>query len=62
MLLAMILNCFNGPIDEEVYVEQPPGFEDNKYSSHVYKFSKALYGLKQVPRAWYECLGDFSYF
>jgi hypothetical protein len=37
----------NGPIKEEVYVEQPPGFEDSEYHSHVYKLSKALHGLKQ---------------
>jgi hypothetical protein len=49
----------NGPIKEEVYVEQPPDFEDSEYPSHVYKLSKALYGLKQAPRAWYECLRDF---
>jgi hypothetical protein len=49
----------NEPIKEEVYVEQPPGFEDGKYPDHVYKLSKALYGLKQAPRAWYECLKDF---
>jgi hypothetical protein len=49
----------NGPIKEEVYVEQPPSFEDSEYPSHVYKLSKALYGLKQAPRAWYECLRDF---
>src|SRR5687767_1270184 len=49
----------NGPIKEEVYVEQPPSFEDSEYPNHVYKLSKALYGLKQAPRAWYECLRDF---
>jgi hypothetical protein len=49
----------NGPIKEEVYVEQPPGFEDSEYPNYVYILSKALYGLKQAPRAWYECLRDF---
>jgi hypothetical protein len=49
----------NGPIKEEVYVEQPPDFEDSEHPSHVYKLSKVLYGLKQAPRAWYGCLRDF---
>jgi hypothetical protein len=49
----------NGPIKEEVYVEQLPGFEDSECPNHVYKLSKALYGLKQAPRALYECLQDF---
>jgi hypothetical protein len=49
----------NGPIKEEVYVEQPPGFENSEYPNHVYKLSKAFYGLKQAPRVWYECLRDF---
>jgi hypothetical protein len=38
-----------GSIKEEVYVEQPSGFEDDMYSDHVYRLSKALYGLKQAP-------------
>ncbi|KAH9657810.1 Integrase catalytic domain-containing protein [Citrus sinensis] len=41
----------NGYIMEEVYVKQPPNFENEKFSNHVYKLSKALYGLKQAPRA-----------
>jgi hypothetical protein len=49
----------NGPIQELVYIEQPPGFEDPKFPNHVYKLQKALYGLKQAPRAWYECLKEF---
>ena len=49
----------NGYINEEVYVEQPPSFEDDEKPDHVYKLKKALYGLKQAPRAWYERLRDF---
>jgi hypothetical protein len=49
----------NGPLQEEVYVEQPLGFEDPKFPNHVYKLHKALYRLKQALRAWYECLKDF---
>jgi hypothetical protein len=39
----------NGVIHEEVYVRQPPGFENPKYPHRVYKLLKALYGLKQAP-------------
>nr|GFC23406.1 putative ribonuclease H-like domain-containing protein [Tanacetum cinerariifolium] len=40
-----------GTIEEEVYVCQPPGFEDPHFSNKVYKVEKALYGLYQAPRA-----------
>ena len=53
---SAFLNDF---IKEEVYVEQPPGFEDHKHPDHVFKLTKALYGLKQAPRAWYERLSSF---
>ena len=43
----------NGYINKLVYVKQPPDFEDEKKSNHVYKLKKALYGLKQAPRPWY---------
>ena len=49
----------NGYIKEEVYVEQPPGFEDHKYPDHVFKLTKVLYDLKQALRAWYERLSSF---
>ena len=49
----------NGFINELVYVEQPPGFEDPRYPNYIYRLHKALYGLKQAPRAWYERLRDF---
>ncbi|GKB56150.1 retrovirus-related pol polyprotein from transposon TNT 1-94 [Tanacetum coccineum] len=49
----------NGKISEEVYVQQPPGFESSEFPDHVCKLDKALYGLKQAPRAWYETLSTF---
>ncbi|GKE25587.1 retrovirus-related pol polyprotein from transposon TNT 1-94 [Tanacetum coccineum] len=49
----------NGKISEEVYVEQPPGFESNEFPNHVCRLNKALYGLKQAPKAWYETLLKF---
>ncbi|GJQ95397.1 putative ribonuclease H-like domain-containing protein [Tanacetum coccineum] len=46
-------------IEEEVYVCQPPGFEDPQFPDKVYKAEKALYGLHQAPRAWYETLSAY---
>ncbi|GJY61682.1 putative ribonuclease H-like domain-containing protein, partial [Tanacetum coccineum] len=48
-----------GKIEEEVYVCQPPGFEDPYFPDRVYKVEKALYGLHQAPRACYETLSTY---
>ncbi|GKA84683.1 putative ribonuclease H-like domain-containing protein [Tanacetum coccineum] len=48
-----------GTIEEEVYVCQPPGFEDPQFPDKVYKVEKALYGLHQAPKAWYETLSTY---
>ncbi|GKB54015.1 putative ribonuclease H-like domain-containing protein [Tanacetum coccineum] len=45
--------------EDEVYVCQPPGFEDPNFPDRVYKVEKALYGLHQAPRAWYETLSTY---
>jgi hypothetical protein len=49
----------NGVIQEEIYVRQPPGFENLKYPNRVYKLSKTLYELKQAPQTWYVRLKTF---
>jgi len=49
----------SGYINEEVFVSQPPAFEDHQHPGHVFKLKKAFYGLKQAPRQWYERLSDF---
>ncbi|GJT28256.1 putative ribonuclease H-like domain-containing protein [Tanacetum coccineum] len=46
-------------IEKEVYVCQPPRFEDPWFLDKVYKVEKALYGLHQAPRAWYETLSTY---
>ena len=49
----------NGFIKEEVYIEQPEGFEIFSSESHVCRLKRALYGLKQVPRAWYTQIDSY---
>ncbi|GKA86755.1 putative ribonuclease H-like domain-containing protein [Tanacetum coccineum] len=43
-------------IEEDIYVCQPPRFEDPDFLHRVYKVKKALYELHQAPKAWYETL------
>jgi hypothetical protein len=49
----------NGELEEEVYIEQPEGFQLSGNTDYVCKLKKALYGLKQAPRAWYSRLDKY---
>jgi hypothetical protein len=57
-----VSNAFlHGFLSEDVYMQQPPGFEDARYPSHVCKLQRALYGLEQSPHAWYARLSALLY-
>lgn len=61
-----VKNAFlNGELSEEVYMDIPPGFEDQQTRGKVCKLKKSLYGLKQSPLAWFsrfsQVLKKFGY-
>ena len=49
----------NGDLEEEVYMEQPDGFQVQEAEQYVYRLKKALYGLKLAPRACYSRLDNY---
>jgi hypothetical protein len=53
------LAFLNGFLEEEVYVDQPPGFEVQEETTKVYHLKKALYGLKKAPIAWYSRIDTY---
>jgi hypothetical protein len=54
-----VQNTFlHGYLEEEVYMQQPPGYEDIRRPNYVCKLDKTLFGLKQAPRSWYSTLSS----
>jgi hypothetical protein len=43
----------HGDFEEDIYMQQPHGYEDNGKENLVCRLKKSLYGLKQAPRQWY---------
>jgi hypothetical protein len=49
----------HGDLQEEMYMQQPPGYVDQTHPNFVYRLKKALYDLKQAPRAWSDKIGQY---
>lgn len=49
----------NGILEEEIYVQQPLGYEVEGQKYKVNGFMKALSGIKQAPRAWYNKIANY---
>ncbi len=55
-----VKNAFlHGELQEEVYLDQPPGYEDMSHPDYVCRLHKTLYGLKQALRAWHDKIAEY---
>ena len=49
----------HGDLEEEIFMRQPRGYEEQGKEEHVCKLRRSLYGLKQSPRQWYKRFDEF---
>ncbi|KAH9299654.1 hypothetical protein KI387_031336, partial [Taxus chinensis] len=49
----------HGDLEEELYMQQPEGYEFKGKEEMVHKLKKSLYRLKQAPRQWYKKFDSF---
>ena len=49
----------HGDLHEEIYMQQPEGFESKGREQLVCRLKKSLYGLKQAPCKWYHKFHSF---
>ncbi|UYV66529.1 hypothetical protein LAZ67_4001965 [Cordylochernes scorpioides] len=49
----------NGDLEEELYMEQPQGYENPDFPNHVCSLQKSIYGLKQSSRMWNKKFHEF---
>ncbi|KAL0534579.1 hypothetical protein IC582_028870 [Cucumis melo] len=57
--LDVTIAFLHGSLEEEIFMEQPKGFEVKGKKELVCKLKRSLYGLKQSPRCWYKRFDDY---
>ena len=57
--MDVVTAFLNGDLEELIFMEQPPGFEQGAPGSLACRLKKSIYGLKQAPRQWYAKIDDF---
>ena len=54
-----VKSTFLNGLKEDLYVNQPQGYEEARNEHKVYKLKKALYGIKQAPKTWYSRIDTY---